>query len=166
MVIFEGSISHRVFHDQISDRNLNAHDGILHGLSKICAFTMLVYLFLQVVVFVHDKHWIHLNSGMGAWYLTEMLGFVLLPMILFFMAYRSYNITLVKVASLVAMVGIIINRLNVTVIGFQWDEAVRYVPSWKEIVVTLTVLSIEIWIFRAVVRRLPVLREGPEWAKK
>jgi len=166
MVIFEGSISHRVFQDQISDKNRESHDGILHGLSKICAFTMLVYFCLQVVVFAHGKHWAHLNSGMGAWYLVEMVGFVLCPMILFFLAYRNYHIALVKVASLVTMVGIIINRLNITVIGFQWDEAVRYVPSWMEIVVTLTVLSIEIWIFRAVIRRLPVLREGPGWVKQ
>jgi Ni/Fe-hydrogenase subunit HybB-like protein len=164
MVIFEGSISHRVFHAQISEENKHSHDGIVHGLSKICAFAMMVYLFLQIVVFVHGKHWMHLNSRMGAWYLTEMLGFVVFPMVLYFLAYRKYHISLVKVASLITMVGIIINRLNVTVIGFQWDEAVRYVPSWMEIVVTLTVLSIEIWIFRAVVRRLPVLREGPEWA--
>jgi Ni/Fe-hydrogenase subunit HybB-like protein len=163
MVIFEGSISQKVFSDQISEKNHRAHDGIIHGLSKICAFTLLVYFFMQVVVFVHGKHWNYLGSRMGTWYLVEMVGFVILPMILFFISYRSRNLTLVKISSLVTMLGIIINRLNVTVIAFKWDAPNHYVPSWQEIVVTLTVLSIEIWIFRWLVRRLPVLRNPPSW---
>jgi Ni/Fe-hydrogenase subunit HybB-like protein len=163
MVIFEGSISQRVFSDQISEANHKSHDDIIHGLSKICAFAFMVYFFLQIVVFVHGKHWMYLNSRMGAWYLVEIIGFVLFPMLLYFISYRTRNITLVKITSVVAMVGVIINRLNVTVIAFKWDAPTHYVPSWQEIVVTLTVLSIEIWIFRWLVRRLPVLRESPSW---
>jgi Ni/Fe-hydrogenase subunit HybB-like protein len=163
MVIFEGSISQRVFSDQISEKNHKAHDDIIHGLSKVCAFAFMVYFFLQIVVFVHGKHWQYLNSRMGAWYLLEMIGFVLVPMILYFISYRTRNITLVKISSVLAMLGVIINRLNVTVIAFKWDAPTHYVPSWQEIVVTLTVLSIEIWIFRWLVRRLPVLRESPSW---
>jgi len=33
-----------------------------------------------------------------------------------------------------------------------------------EIVVTLTVIFTEIWIFRWVINRMPVLRDPPEWA--
>jgi len=163
MVIFEGSISQRVFSDQISEKNHRAHDGIIHGLSKICAFTLMIYLFLQIVVFVHGKHWMYLGSRMGAWYMVEMIGFIIVPMILYFISYRTRNISLVKISSLVTMLGIIVNRLNVTVIAFKWDAPTHYVPSWQEIMVTLTVLSIEIWIFRWVIRRLPVLRESPTW---
>jgi Ni/Fe-hydrogenase subunit HybB-like protein len=61
------------------------------------------------------------------------------------------------------MIGIIINRLNVTVIGFRWDATNHYFPSWMEFVVTLTVIFTEIWIFRWVVNRMPVLRESPDW---
>jgi len=166
MVIFEGSVSQRVFFEQITPKSHREHDGILHGLSKICAFTLMIYFFLQIVVFVHGKHWTLLGSRMGAWYLTEMFGFVLLPMILYFISYRTGRISLIKLSALLTMIGVIINRLNVTVIGFKWDAEVHYVPSWMEIVVTLTVLFIEIWIFRWIVRRLPVLREPPAWAKQ
>jgi len=165
MVIFEGSISQKVFFNQINPENQKAHDGILHGLSKICTLSLLVYFIMQIIVFVHGKHWEMLNTRMGHWYLTEMFGFVVLPMILYFYSYRTRNISLIKVSALVTMIGVIINRLNVTVIGFKWDAATHYVPSWMEIVVTLTVLCIEIWIFRWIVRRLPVLRESPSWVK-
>ena len=57
MVILEGSISHKVFSDQISEKNHKTHNGILHGLSGICAFAMFAYLFLQILNFIHNKNW-------------------------------------------------------------------------------------------------------------
>jgi Ni/Fe-hydrogenase subunit HybB-like protein len=127
---------------------------------------MFAYLFLQVLNFIHNKRWDYLNTPMGYWFLIEIIGFVILPMILYFYSYRVKNITLIKVAAVLTMLGIILNRLNVSVIGFRWDAAVRYVPSWMEIVVTLTIIFIEIWIFRWIVTRMPVLRESPAWSRK
>lgn len=127
---------------------------------------MFAYFFLQLLVFIHDKHWDLLNTPMGYWYLLEMLGFVFLPMILFYYSYRRNNVLLIRIAAIVTMLGVILNRLNVTVIGFRWDAAIRYVPSWMEFVVTLTVIFTEIWIFRWVINRMPVLRDSPSWAKE
>jgi Ni/Fe-hydrogenase subunit HybB-like protein len=127
---------------------------------------MFAYLFMQLLVFIHGKRWEYLNTPMGYWYLTEIIGFVMVPMLLFFYSYRKRNILLIRIAAILTMVGIIINRLNVTVIGFRWDSATHYVPSWMEFVVTLTVIFIEIWVFRWVINRMPVLRESPEWAKE
>jgi Ni/Fe-hydrogenase subunit HybB-like protein len=166
MVIFEGSISHKVFAEHMSDENHHAEKSIIIGLSKICTGTMFAYFFLQLLVFIHDQNFSLLATPMGYWYLTEMLGFVLLPMILYFISYRKRNVTLVRIASVMTMIGIILNRLNVTVIGFKWDAAVRYYPSWMEIAVTLTVIFTEIWIFRWIVNRMPVLQEPPSWTKE
>lgn len=166
MVIFEGSISQKVFFNQISEKNHKAHDSIIHGLSKICSVALFAYFFLKVIVFIHGKHWQFINTPMGYWYLVEMIGFVLLPMILFFSSYRTRNIFLIKLASIISMIGIIINRLNVTVIGFRWDMDIRYVPSWMEFVVTLAVIFTELWIFRWVINRMPVLRESPSWVNE
>jgi len=166
MVIFEGSISGKVFANQISDKNKKAEHGIIHGLAKICTGTLFAYFFLQMLVFIHGKHWDLINTPMGYWYLVEMIGFVLLPMILYFYSYRKNSVFLIRLASILTMVGVVLNRLNVTVIGFRWDMPVHYVPSWMEIVVTLTVLFTEIWIFRWVINRLPVLRESPKWVNE
>lgn len=166
MVIFEGSISDKVFFDQISEINKKAQNGIIHGLSKICAGTMFAYFFLQLLVFIHGQHWDLLNTGMGHWFLLEMLGFVLIPMILFFVSYRNNNITMIKIAAFLTMIGVIMNRLNVSIIGYRWDAAVRYVPSWMEVIVALTVIFIQIWIFRWVINRMPVLRDSPSWANE
>jgi len=164
MVIFEGSISHKVFFNQITEKNQQAQNGIIRGLSKICAGTMFAYFFLQILVFVHKQQWDLLNTGMGYWFLIEMLGFVLLPMILFFISYRNNNSTMIKIAAIITILGVILNRLNVSIIGFRWDAAVRYVPSWMEVVVALAVIFTQIWIFRWVINRMPVLRDSPAWA--
>lgn len=166
MVIFEGSISHKVFFNQLSEKNEKAQNGIILGLSKICAGTMFAYFFLQLLVFVHGQHWDLLNTPMGYWFLLEMLGFVLVPMLLYFVSYRKNNITLIKVAAILTIVGVILNRLNISIIGFRWDAVVRYVPSWMEFVVAMTVIFTQIWIFRWVINRMPVLSDPPSWAKE
>jgi Ni/Fe-hydrogenase subunit HybB-like protein len=166
MVIFEGSISHKVFFNQISEKHHKEQNYIIRGLSKICSGTMFAYFFLKLLVFVHGQNWDLLNTGMGYWFLLEMLGFVLLPMMLFFYSYRTNNIFTVKVAAILTIVGVILNRLNVTVIGFRWDMAIRYIPSWMELVVTLAVIFSEIWIFRWVINRMPVLRDSPLWVNE
>jgi Ni/Fe-hydrogenase subunit HybB-like protein len=166
MVIFEGSISHRVFFNQISEKNHKAHNGILTGLSKICAGALFAYLFLQLLVFIHGKRWEYLGTPMGTWFLAEMIGFVFIPMVLFFYSYRKQSMLMIRLAAILTMIGVILNRLNVTVIGFRWDAPVHYVPSWMEIMVTLTVIFTEIWIFRWVINRMPVLRESPAWVSK
>ncbi|WP_423129263.1 NrfD/PsrC family molybdoenzyme membrane anchor subunit [Gaoshiqia sp. Z1-71] len=166
MVIFEGSVSRRVFSSQISEKNRQAGNRIVRSLSRICAFSMFAYLFLQLLVFIHGQHWSLLNSPMGYWFLMEMLGFVLVPMILFFYSYRISNISLIRVAALLTIAGIILNRLNVSIIAFRWDAATHYVPSWMEIVVSVMIIFVQIWIFRWVINRMPVLRDSPDWAKE
>ncbi len=163
MVIFEGSISNRVFFSQISKKNHEAHNNIIIRLAGICAAAMFAYFFMQVLVFIHNKNWSYLNTGMGYWFQFEMIGLVIIPMVLFFQGFRTKNLKMIKIAAILTMLGIIVNRLNVTVIGFRWEDPVRYIPSWKEIVITLAVIFTEIWVFRWIIRRMPVLRDSPEW---
>ncbi|RIJ48318.1 Ni/Fe-hydrogenase cytochrome b subunit [Maribellus luteus] len=164
MVIFEGSISERVFADQITSENKKQRKDIILILSRICAFSMFVYLFMQILVFAHGHRWAYINTPMGYWFLLEMLGFVVVPMLLFLLSFKRANIRWAKVAAVLTIVGIILNRLNVSIIAFRWDAAVHYVPSWMEIVVAVSIVFVEIWIFRWVINRMPVLRESPSWA--
>jgi Ni/Fe-hydrogenase subunit HybB-like protein len=165
MVIFEGSISQRVFFKQINEKTRKARKSMLDSLSRICAFSMFIYFFLNILVFIHGHRWTYLSTPMGYWFMLEMIGFVLVPMIMFIRGYRISNILLIRIAAIVTLLGIILNRLNVSIIAFRWDAAVRYVPSWMEIVISLTIILIQIWIFRWVISRMPVFKESPSWAK-
>jgi Ni/Fe-hydrogenase subunit HybB-like protein len=164
MVIFEGSISHKVFRHRLSDKQHASHDDILLGLGRVCAVVMFAYFFLKVLVLAHNQQWSLLGTRMGWWYLVEVLGFVLVPGLLYFVAVRDRRLRLIRVAAILTLVGIILNRLNISVIAFKWDSAAHYVPSWMEVEVTLAVICAEIWVFRWVINRLPVLGDPPRWA--
>ena len=157
MVIFEGSITHKVFHDRVGERLERTYPDILTGLAKICAGAMFVYLFLQLLVFVHEARWAYIDTGWGAWYLLELVGFVALPIFLFLRGHDQGRLGMIRVAAILTLLGIVLNRLNVSVIAYRWYAPTPYVPSWQEIVVTLGVISAEIWVFRWVVGRMPVL---------
>jgi Ni/Fe-hydrogenase subunit HybB-like protein len=164
MVIFEGSISHKVFAHQLEGDAHAKHQRILVGLAKTCAGAMFAYLFLKVLVFVHEQHWVYLGTPLGRWYLLEILGFVALPCALFLLAARGMHFRMIQVAAILTLLGIILNRLNVSVIAFKWYAPVHYVPHWMEVVITLAIIFLEIWVFRWVINRMAVLRSVPDWA--
>ena len=156
MIIFEGTISHRIFKNLIDPKAHHAFDDIIFGLAKGAAITMFVYYFFKALLFIHDKQWELLNDGWGYWFLLEVLGFVLVPALMFAFGFRHRSLNIVRTASVMALIGIVLNRLNVSIIAFNWYAEVHYFPSWQEIVVTLMIVFTEIWIFRWVVTRMPV----------
>jgi Ni/Fe-hydrogenase subunit HybB-like protein len=166
MVILEGSISHKVFKHRMSNNLKSSHNDILIGLAKVCAGAMFVYFFLKLIVFIHENNWTYLNTTWGYWFLIEVGIFVLLPLRLYTYAVKYKNIAVLKAASILTLVGILLNRLNTSVIAYNWTVAERYIPTWMEIEVTLTVVIVEILILRWIVNRLPVLSDPPIWSQK
>ena len=162
MIIFEGTISHRVFKDQIDPKKHGSFDDIVIGLAKGAAIAMFVYYFFRSLIFLHDKQWTLVRGGWGAWYLLEIIGLVLIPCFMYAYGVRHRHIGIIRAASILTLLGIVMNRLNISVIAYNWNAAVRYYPSWQEIVVTMMVVSAEIWVFRWIVLRMPVLREAHE----
>ncbi|MDZ7777966.1 MAG: NrfD/PsrC family molybdoenzyme membrane anchor subunit [Bacteroidales bacterium] len=165
LVILEGSISRKVFTGQYPDDDKENHNLILKSLAKISAGAMFLYFFMTIIIFVHEQNAAYLSSKLGAWYLVEVLGFVMVPLILYCYSCTKYNRTVVTVAAVLTLIGIMLNRMNISIIAFRWDAAVPYIPAWQEFVVTVAIILIEIWVFRWVVRRMPVIRKSPEWAK-
>jgi Ni/Fe-hydrogenase subunit HybB-like protein len=162
MIILEGTISHRVFKDQIDPEKHGSFDEIVLGLAKGAAIAMFVYLFLKLLVLVHGKQWTYLIEPWGAWYLLEVVGFVAIPAYMFVTGVKHKNVSVVRAASIITLIGIVLNRLNISIIAFNWNIPARYFPSWMEIEITLMIIFAEIWVFRWVVNRMPVLREPRE----
>jgi Ni/Fe-hydrogenase subunit HybB-like protein len=166
MVIFEGGISHRVFHDKLTPENKQSYDGIMIGLARIAGAVMFVYLFLCALNFLHGRMWQHVVSGWGLWYLAEVIGLVAIPMFLFVIGSAKKQKGMIRIAAVLSLLGIIMNRLNISLIAFKWYAPVHYVPSFMEIVVTAGVICAEIWVLRWIILRMPVLSERPAWARK
>jgi len=160
MIIFEGSISHKVFRDKIDHKDHVAYDEIIFGLAKGAAITMFVYYFFKALIFIHGEEWTLINDFWGFWFLVEVIGFVLIPCFMFAYGVRNRSLGIIKVASVLTLIGIILNRLNISVIAFNWNATVKYYPSWQEIVVTLMVIFTEIWVLRWIVTRMPVFQKA------
>ena len=82
-----------------------------------------------------------ITDGWGVWYLVEVIGFVLIPCCMFAYGVRNRRVNVVRLAAVLTLVGILLNRLNVSVIAFNWNAAAG--------------------VFRWIVHRMPVLRQSP-----
>jgi Ni/Fe-hydrogenase subunit HybB-like protein len=159
MILVEGFFTKKAFKDRIGHKLHAAHDSITIGLAKGAVGALFAYFFIKVIDFVHYRLWEQLSGFYGAWYLMEIFGFIVLPTVLFYVGIKKNNARLVEVTAFVTGLGVIINRLNISVIAFKWYEAHRYFPSWGEIVVTMAIISMELWVFRWVINRMPVYEE-------
>jgi Ni/Fe-hydrogenase subunit HybB-like protein len=156
MIIFEGTISHRVFKDKMDPKHHAAFDEMIFGLAKGAAIAMFVYYFFKALLFIHGGQWSLLTDSWGLWYLVEVIGLVLIPCFMFAYGARNRILGIIRTASILTLIGIIVNRLNISIIAFNWNVPNHYYPSWMEIVITLMVIFAEIWVFRWVVTRMPV----------
>jgi Ni/Fe-hydrogenase subunit HybB-like protein len=163
MVIVESTLSHKIFRDQVDPRRHVDLDGLTLGLGKAASVVLFTYFFLKLLGVADGAHWDLLKTPLGRWFQVELLGFVLLPCFLLAHGVRERNVGLVRGAAVLSVVGIVINRLNVSLIAFNWNVPDRYVPSWMEIATSITIITLGVLTFRWIVNRMPVLREHPEY---
>jgi Ni/Fe-hydrogenase subunit HybB-like protein len=157
-------ISHRAFHHQVETTS-DQFENLNLGLAKGAAVTLAVYFGIKTVALALENEWHLLGTGWGLWFLLELGGFVLLPCVLFAVAYRERRMALLRVAAVMTVVGILLNRFNVTFIAFNWEipRELRYVPTWMEVWVTVAFITFAVVAFRWIATRMPVMYEHPDW---
>jgi len=163
MVIVESALSHRAFRDKIDPQHHVDLDDLTLGLGRAASVVLFAYFFLKLQGLVDSGRYDLLATPLGAWFLVEVLGFVLLPSLLLAFAARRADARTVRVVAGFVVLGIVVNRLNVSVVGFNWNLANRYVPSFAEIWVSLTLVTLGVLTFRWIVNRMPVLSEHPAY---
>ncbi len=161
MVIFESMLSHRIFSHQVSPEDHHRLQEITLGLGKGAAAVLFTYFCLKWVGVAHSYTWRWLNTPLGYWFLLEVFGFVLAPSLFLLWATRRESVGLVRLGATWAVLGIILNRVNVSMVAFNWNLADRYVPHWSEIAITIFVITVGLLTFRFMVSRMPVLYRHP-----
>jgi Ni/Fe-hydrogenase subunit HybB-like protein len=164
MVIVETSLSHRAFARRLEGRAHVDVDKLLLGLGKAGAIVSFAYFFLKVQGVIDGHAWGYLLSGYGALFLFETVGLVLVPSLLFAYGARNGVVKAVKIAGALQVLGIVVNRLNVSILAFNWQNPTRYVPSWMELVVSLTLVVVGVVAFRWICNRMPILWEDPAFS--
>jgi Ni/Fe-hydrogenase subunit HybB-like protein len=160
-VIFESAVSHRAFRDQLDPHAHVDLDGITLTLARGAAVVLFSLFFLRVQGFLETARWDLLPTAYGAWFLFEVLGFILIPALLFAWATRARKVTFIRALAAWTVLGVVVNRINVSMIAMNWTRSENYVPNWIEIMVSITIITIGVQTFRWIVNRMPVLHEAP-----
>lgn len=165
MVIFEGTLSHRYLHDKMDEHYLSAHDQVHLGFGRGAAVVLVIYFFLKLVGLALDNNWHYLLTGYGAMYSLELLGFVALPALMYAVGVREKNLKIIRWAAVLTVLGIVLNRFNVSWFAFNWQlpAAERYFPSWMEVAVSIYIVTVGLLVFRFIATRMPIFHEHPDF---
>ena len=151
MVILESHLSGRAF-----GRRLEMD--LLEPLARAMVVVLGVYGLLRLLVLRRNGALAEVFSPTyeGGLFMVEFgLGVVLPVALLSFQRIRSSPRGLVAGAFL-AVLGFVMNRLNVSVTGLERAAGGRYLPSWMEVVVSLGLVGIGFALFALAARYLPI----------
>ena len=165
MVIFESTLSHHYFSNKMDQVHLNENRGVTLGFGKAASLVLAGYFTIKVMGIAGGNHWHLLGTSYGLWFLVELIGFVALPSFFYAIGVRNKDVKLIKWTAAWSVIGIVINRLNVSLIAFNWQlpASRRYFPHWMEIAISIFIITVGIVVFRFIVTRMPIFYEHPEY---
>lgn len=147
MVIFESFISSKVF-------NRALEMDILTGLAKAEVFVLPGYFILKIIDMGARGALVYVFQGTmeSNMFLTEIVIGVLLPFILLSSSNIRKSEKLLFISALMVLIGVIINRFNVSIIGMLRGSHASYFPSWMEFAITAAVISGGLLAFRIAIK--------------
>jgi Ni/Fe-hydrogenase subunit HybB-like protein len=154
MVIFEGIVSARVFRREPELE-------LLSGLAKAIPILISIYLAVRVVdVAVRGAVFnaFELNTQAVMFWVELALGSAL-PLALLATPEIARTERGLFWGSLLTVIGVLIHRLNVSVIGIQAHTWQSYSPSVSEYLISLGVVAGGLLAFRYIVRNFPVYQK-------
>jgi Ni/Fe-hydrogenase subunit HybB-like protein len=156
MVILESYLSKRAF-------NRHLEMDLLEPLARGMVVALGIYGLMRMQAIYHNHAFgsILNFSYEGRMFLLEFILGVILPVILMsFRRLRTDPDWLVGGAFL-AVLGFVMNRLNVSITGMEAASGIRYIPSAMEIIVSVGLVATGMAVFAFAVRILPIFPEGP-----
>jgi len=163
MVILASLLSQWFLKDQADPAYLMSLDKITLGLGTASSFVLITYFAVKIIALAHGNHWNLLITSYGYLFLVELFIFTLLPSFLFVFAGRRGKVGLVQFTALLTIIGVVFNRLNVSLFALNWQLPHREFFDWREFLILLAIVTTQILVYRWIVHRMPVLREHPEF---
>ena len=131
-------------------------DKLTLGMSKGASLALITYLVIKAIAVAHDNEWGYLLTGWGQYFTLEIVIGTIVPLILFTLAIRNNAASLARFAAFIAVVGIIMNRLNTALVAYNW-KLYQEIPHWREIVIAIMLYATYIVVYRFVLARMPIL---------
>ncbi|MCZ2077823.1 MAG: Ni/Fe-hydrogenase cytochrome b subunit [Bryobacteraceae bacterium] len=153
MTIFESWHSSRAF-----GRHLELP--LLSSLGRVLAVLMLFYLCLRFLDLGKRGVLNLLTVGSIETYLFGLeIALLLTPTFLLFWPRVRQSPLALYLSAVMVVLGMIVNRLNVSITGMERGSGVSYIPAWTEVAVTLGIIAAGFAIFRLAVQHLPIFEE-------
>jgi Ni/Fe-hydrogenase subunit HybB-like protein len=153
MIIFTSFMSYRTWGKTIKF-------DVLNGVAKAAACVFFFYFIMKIYDYSSNHVWHYFaEPGGEKWaVIFELLLGVIIPMCMFASSKVRRNKMLMFVTSLIAIVGFMANRVNITITGMQVDgiSGLSYVPHYHEIIISIALFAWAIVIFALIVKYLPV----------
>ena len=167
MVILIGLLCRRIWSHKTEIKREKL-DELTVGLGKAGAIAMLAYLAVKVMDVALNDTWHYMFTQLGLWYLLEILGFVLLPCLLYAYGYRERRPRLIRFTAVLAVLGVILNRLNIAVVAFNWQLPCeqRYFPSWMEYITVVFLITLGLVVFKFVSNHFAIVHDHPDYDDK
>ncbi len=163
MVIAESTLVSRFLKHRPDSHYLASLDRLTLGLGRAASLVLFTYFGMKVIGVAHGHHWNLLNTSYGYWFLVEMIIFVFFPCFLFAVGVRNRSVGLVRFTAFFTILGVAVNRFNVSLIALNWRLPHREFFHWKEFMIVITIITIEILVYRWIINRMPVHWEHPEY---
>jgi len=135
---------------------------LIRTLNKSLLAILGVYLAAVLIDFSRLGKWglIPENPGAAADFGMEISLGVILPMVLLcFRKIRESRNGLLS-ASLLAILGILLNRLNVVIVGYLLENQAHYFPTWQEFAIAIMLLALIPALIALASRLLPIFQAG------
>jgi Ni/Fe-hydrogenase subunit HybB-like protein len=167
MIIFESSISARYFH-----RGLEIH--LLEKLAKVIPVILAIYLLIKFsqLTLAGDLKYLFTGGLMSVLFWAEILIGVVTPLILFSIKRIRKNPNGLLIGSIILLLGMILNRFDVSWFAIQHPDpltymptfmsAVHYFPSLPEVLVSVGIFSAGLLAFGLAVKYLPVFETNED----
>jgi Ni/Fe-hydrogenase subunit HybB-like protein len=157
MVIFESTVSSKVFRKPLEK-------DILVGLGKALPYILTLYLLMKVgdIVARGAVGEAFTMSTQAIMFWAEILIGVVLPLALLMSSEISRSSSGLFWSALFVIVGVVLNRLNVTIIGLRVQSWQTYFPSWMEFAISIGIVSAGLIVFSVAARQLPIYEEATE----
>jgi c(7)-type cytochrome triheme protein len=163
MTIVESFLSYRAFRKRLEI-------DLLADLGKVIVVTLSVYLILRIQDLIRRGvlQQVFAPTYEGRMFLAEVLLGIIAPIVLLVIPRIRSNHFSLFVASLLVVLGFIMNRLNVSLTGMEGALG-SYFPSWTEVSVTSMIVALGFVLFATAIKYLPVFppeesREAKETA--
>jgi Ni/Fe-hydrogenase subunit HybB-like protein len=151
VVVWESAVSSKVF-------NREREDDMLISLSGAMVVVLGLFLLLRFAdIVVSGKTGMMFSSGLLSVMFWIEMALVAIPMVMLMRAKDRANFGTIFKASMLIMLAGALYRFDAYIVAYNPGENWSYFPTTLELLITLGVISFEIFLYIFIVKRYPIL---------